>query len=139
MSKKIVSAILAATFVVLFAGIASAQERLKATVPFAFAVHGATLPAGTYYINNENGVLLIESTSTRSAAIVLSHPADGRDPKGTEPALVFTPHDGTYVLSQIWEPGGEGLAVASSARSRRATVDNQTSSAPIVVAATIGH
>ena len=42
------SAVLAAAFVGLFVGSASAQERVVANVPFSFFVRGKALPAGHY-------------------------------------------------------------------------------------------
>lgn len=140
MRKKSASAILAAVFVGLFAGAAGAQDLVKATVPFAFEVRGKTLPAGTYEIRNDEGLLFIWSTTTRAVAFVLSHPADGRDPAGANPALVFTASDGAYVLTQVWEPEGDGLAVVPpSTHARHATPETRTSTAPVVVAATVGH
>ena len=53
------SAVLAVAFTGLFAGAARAQERVVATVPFPFVVHGEQLPAGHYDLTNDDGVLSI--------------------------------------------------------------------------------
>ena len=46
--------------------------------------------------------------TNRSAAVVLTVHADGRDPAGTQPALVFTRSENAYQLSQIWESPSNG-------------------------------
>jgi hypothetical protein len=107
------SAVLAAAFVGLFVGSASAQETVVAKVPFPFVVRGEEFPAGRYEIRpNGDGVLSIRGTDNKSAIVVITTPADGRDPLGDQPSLVFTRvENDVYRLSQIWEAGTEGRAL----------------------------
>jgi hypothetical protein len=106
------SAVLAAAFVGLFVGSASAQETVVAKVPFPFVVRGEEFPAGRYEIRpNGDGVLSIRGTDNKSAIVVITIPADGRDPLGDQPSLVFTRFENVYRLSQIWEAGTEGRAL----------------------------
>jgi hypothetical protein len=128
---------LAIAFLGLFAATATAQETLKAKVPFPFAVRGEQLPAGTYEIIDDHGLLLIRGTTTRAGAFVLSYPADGRDPAGTDPVLVFVPSEQGYVLSQVWELGGGGLALPATG-SRHEKVKRSVSNAPVLVPMTAG-
>jgi hypothetical protein len=138
MNTRSAPAILVTAILGLFAATATAQETLKAKVPFAFAVRGETMPAGTYEIINDHGLLWIRGATTRAGALVLSHPADGRDPAGTDPVLVFVPSDHGYVLSQVWELGGDGLALQASG-SRHEKTTRSVSNAPVLVPLTTGN
>ena len=103
------SAVLAAAFVGSFVGSASAQETVVAKVPFSFVVRGEEFPAGRYEIRpSGDGVVWIKGTDNKSAIVVITMPADGRDPLGDRPSLVFTRYENVYRLSQIWEDGTEG-------------------------------
>ena len=44
----------------------------------------------------------------KSVAVALTVHADGRDPAGSEPALVFTRSENAYQLSQIWDSRSDG-------------------------------
>jgi hypothetical protein len=106
------SAVLAAAFVGVFVGSASAQETVVANVPFPFVVRGEEFAAGRYEIRpNGDGVLSIRGKDNKSAIVVITIPADGRDPLGDRPSLVFTRFENVYRLSQIWEDGTEGRAL----------------------------
>jgi hypothetical protein len=106
------SAVLAAVFVGVFVGSASAQETVVAKVPFSFVVRGEEFPAGRYEIRpNGDGVVSIRGTDNKSAIVAITIPADGRDPLGDHPSLVFTRYENVYRLSQIWEAGAEGRAL----------------------------
>jgi len=106
------SAVLAAAFVGLFVGSASAQETVVAKVPFPFVVRGEEFAAGRYQIRSHgDGVLLINGMDNKSAILVITIPADGRDPIGDQPSLVFTRLENVYRLSQIWEDGTDGRAL----------------------------
>ena len=109
------SAVLAVAFTGLFAGAARAQERVVATVPFPFVVHGEQLPAGHYDLTNDDGVLSIRGTHNRAVMIALTQRADGRDPAGDEPALVFIHYENQNLLSQIWGSETEGVALPERA------------------------
>jgi hypothetical protein len=43
-----------------------------------------------------------------SGAIVLTRAADGRDPAGDKPVLIFTRVENQYRLSTVWDSGTEG-------------------------------
>ena len=106
------SILLAAAFVGLSLGSASAQETVVAKVPFPFVVRGEAFPAGRYEIRTDGyGVLLIRGTDSGPSVFALTLPADGRDPAGDQPALVFTRYENGYRLSQIWDSRTEGRAL----------------------------
>jgi hypothetical protein len=100
----------------VFAARANAQERLTVNVPFDFVVRGIALPAGRYEVIEGVGeadpsVLIIRGDSTKAVAVALSAPADGNDPQGTKPTLVFSRVENRYVLSQVWNDASEGRRV----------------------------
>jgi hypothetical protein len=110
------SVVLAVAFVGLAVGTARAQERLVAKIPFPFIVRGEQLPAGSYEIVDNQGMITIEGTDSRdlaAAAVAMGTPASGQDPQGRQPALVFIHSENQYTLSQIWESDAKGLAVLS--------------------------
>lgn len=98
---------------------AYAQDTITARVPFDFVVHGETFHAGRYEVRMNAAVGSADVVSVRGQdgnafAFVLTTPASGHDPKGTEPALVFTRHENTYVLSQVWESDTVGRELSKS-------------------------
>jgi hypothetical protein len=105
------SAALAAAFVGLFVGSASAQETVVAKIPFPFVVRGEEFSAGRYNVSNEGGILTIRGMDNGAGMFALTIPADGRDPAGDQPALVFTRYENEYRLSEIWESNAEGFAL----------------------------
>lgn len=84
---------------------------IEVKVPFAFVVHGETLPAGQYLVTDDAGVVQFEGEhGTRAHAFLLTVPASGRDPQGNKPALVFAKRENQYRLQDIWESRDIGLA-----------------------------
>ena len=104
----------------LFAGMTGtqvyAQDTIIAKVPFDFVVDGHTFHSGRYEVKMEAAVANPDVVSVRSQngkafAFSLVMPASGHDPAGIQPALVFTRHENTYVLSQVWESGMNGREI----------------------------
>lgn len=98
---------------------AYAQDTITASVPFDFVVHGQPFHAGKYEVklNAATGtadVVSLRSQDGRTSTLVLTTPANGSDPKGHEPALVFTRHENTYALSQVWESDMTGRELPKS-------------------------
>jgi len=107
------SSVLAAVFLGMGVGSARAEEIVVAKVPFAFVVGDQEFPAGRYAFSTEDhNVLLIRSDDDRSERFVIVNAAGGRDPAGSQPALVFIHGENGYLLSQIWESDSDGLALA---------------------------
>ena len=112
------SVVLAVGFAGMFVGSARAQETLVAKIPFPFVVRGVTLPAGSYNLVEEQGLITIRGNGAqlKSAAVAMATPSSGQDPEGRQPALVFIhSEDGQYTLSQIWESDTKGLALTRRA------------------------
>jgi hypothetical protein len=130
------AATLAAAFVGVFVGSASAQETVVAKIPFPFVVHGEEFAAGRYRVSDEAGVLTIRGLDNGAGMFALTIRADGRDPAGDQPALVFTPYENEYRLSEIWESDGEGFALpepSGAPRPGRAGVTPAASAARTIV------
>ena len=105
------SSVLAAVFLGTFVASARAEDLITVKIPFPFVVDHKEYPAGRYDIRSDEdsgGVIWIEGMDNKSVAVALTVHADGRDPAGTEPALVFTRSENTYQLSQIWESRSNG-------------------------------
>jgi hypothetical protein len=82
--------LLAAAFVLCLGGSARAGT-VEVKVPFPFVVHGTTLPAGQYRVENDGPVVLLRGEKGNTAAMfVLANRAGGRDPAGDQAALIFT-------------------------------------------------
>jgi len=130
------SATLAAAFVGLFVGSAGAQDAVVAKVPFSFVVRGEEFAAGRYRVSDAAGILTIRGLDNGARMFALTIRADGRDPAGDQPALVFTPYERAYRLSEIWESDGEGFALpepSGGPRLGRAEVKPAASDAPTIV------
>ena len=90
-------------------------EVLKARVPFAFVVGGATLPAGEYELSFDDakmpGALRLRSRSGHGI-FVLTSKADLPRGSEDEPRLVFEKKEDRYVLTEVLDPGnGFGIEV----------------------------
>jgi hypothetical protein len=111
------SMLIAGAAVLLSAGAARADtfDTVKVKVPFAFMVHGQTLPAGEYRIGRlelDPSVLFIENTkNVNEATFVTTMPASGHDPQKDRPVVTFARHENQYVLKNIWESQDEGQTV----------------------------
>jgi hypothetical protein len=105
--------LLAAAFVVCLGGSAQAQdETIDVKVPFPFVVHGKTLPAGEYRVENHGAVVLLRGEKgTKANMFVLTNPSGSPDPAGDKPALNFTRSENQYRLTDIWESSSQGLEI----------------------------
>jgi hypothetical protein len=115
------SAALAAVFLGMFVASARAEEIITVNIPFAFVVDRHEYPAGQYDVRRSDDsadVVWIEGMTNRSAAAVLTVRADGRDPAGAQPALVFTRSQRVYQLSQIWESPSNGREITEPSGTR---------------------
>ncbi len=97
---------------------AQIQEAVKAKVPFAFKVDTKTLPAGTYMfrVSQDSQTVSVTPEAARDGealAMILTYVA-ARPFSGEEhdSHLVFDKVGNNYTLSEIWEPGFDGVVVA---------------------------
>ena len=106
------SGLWAAAFLMFSAGAARADV-IEVKVPFAFVVHGQTLPAGQYQVEREGSkvVLLRGEKGTKAAVFLMTMPATGKDPAGEKPALTFAPYEKQHRLTGVWESPTQGFAI----------------------------
>ncbi len=106
---------------------ASAQSvNVKATVPFNFIVHRATLPAGQYMLSSVDGngtALAIRNLDSNTSNLVLSNACESVKTSG-KTKLVFHRYAGRYFLSQIWMQGNNrGREISPGAREKEIAKD----------------
>ena len=106
---------LAAAMAVFVGGAAQASP-LQVKVPFAFSVHGQTLPAGLYRLDSTGPVLSIQGEGANHAAMfVMGTPASGTDPNGEQPVVTFTRYENQYRLADVWNSRTDGWAMSPTA------------------------
>lgn len=95
-----------AMFVLLTAGIGSAQDGIKVAVPFDFVVGTQNFSAGDYTLRSfsHNAELLQTPNGQTLTIINLPIAVESREARITA-KLVFHYCAGTYFLSQIWDAG----------------------------------
>jgi len=128
------SAVLAAVFLGTLVSPVHAQETVTAKVPFPFVVRGEECPAGRYEFTADGGLITMRGEDNASRVVAITQPADGRDPAGDRPALVFVRFEKEYVLSQVWESDGEGRALLRPSGTPK-HARNQTEQGSLVVLA----
>ena len=84
---------------------AQTKPRGKVEIPFAFHVHDAALPAGSYTVEEfkTTGTVLITNNETGKAILTLA-PAN-RSGSPEESKLVFNKYGDRYFLSELWFAG----------------------------------
>ena len=98
----------------LLVGVASVTraETLDVKIPFAFVVHGQTLPAGDYRVETEGPVVLLRGEhGNKAGAVFTMVPARGNDPAGDAPVLTFTHVETQYRLDTVWQSAAKGGSV----------------------------
>ncbi len=111
---KIRSLMLLSLFALLVAGAVYGQTHLiTANVPFAFTVAGRSLPAGQYSftvdIAEENVKVTGAAKGPNVLAPVLTQMASGIHTTATDAHVVFDKIGETYILSEVWYPGIDGV------------------------------
>ena len=109
MKKQI--ALLVVMFGVAMVGESVAQTvRMKASIPFDFAVNGSTLPAGEYNIQSygvaDGKTLRVGNASTHQGILVNSLDTSSVSASPST-KLVFHRYGNRYFLSQVWIQGEE--------------------------------
>ena len=86
---------------------AHANSVLETKVPFPFMVQNHAMPAGQYRIERDTlhpSLLVIRGErGVHATFVTLTRDAPGKDPAGNKATLVFTRHEKTYQLTDVWE------------------------------------
>lgn len=111
------AALVSAAFVVFFGGSARAST-IEVKVPFAFVVHGQTLPAGSYRLERDpmdpSVVVIRGEKGNTTSVMAVTMPVGGHDPAGDKPALTFKRNASEYQLVDIWNGPDQGREIAGS-------------------------
>jgi hypothetical protein len=84
----------------------------NATIPFAFELHGQTIPAGTYAVEqNIKSVTTLRNQATSRAVFIQTTGTD--EGKGAA-RLVFHRYGERYFLAEIWSPTQRGTVLHPS-------------------------
>ena len=124
MKKLLFLLVLMSLMLVLTGGSVNAQDRVTADISFAFTVMTTVLPAGSYALGQYGPppLLLIQESTSRKAACVLTTFVENDPFKEFEAKLVFRRYGEQYFLGQIWtghvgrqiQKSNEELKVAKS-------------------------
>ena len=121
---------------------AQAQEmRVKANIPFDFAVGKQILPAGEYTLVTEGSssdAVVIRSDDSKSAILSLTH-ACSSSRRSDKTKLVFHTLAGRYFLSQIWTEGNERGRQLPKSKMEVQLAKNGDLSGEFVLAANMTH
>ena len=137
--KRQISTLVSVLGLLLVAASANAQSlKVKANVPFDFAVEKSTLPAGTYSIgaiSSGSTVLLVRGAE--GANMIQSNAAVSLKPS-PDTHLVFHRYGGRYFLSQIWVQGEtEGRQLRMSRHEAEIAKSTQASEEDVIVLASL--
>jgi hypothetical protein len=117
--KKLFILLLLLLLAVLTAGSVYAQSKIKADIPFAFAVVDKTLPAGAYSaeLGSAEPSLFLRGTEN-SQAVALTFAIGGGLDWNVEPKFVFRRYGEQYFLAQVWMGAGNnvGREISKSAK-----------------------
>ena len=104
MKKLLFLLILMSLLVLLTGGSVNAQDRVIGDIPFAFTVVNKVLPAGSYAVGRYGPpvLLLIQKSTSREGACVLTTFVENDPFKEVEPKLVFRRYGERYFLGEIW-------------------------------------
>ncbi len=110
----------AASAVLLAAASAYAQQpaAVRINVPFGFTVEHTTLPAGEYMIANaavgSARLLALENVESRRTVLFAGDPLELAK-TAQQSSMVFTQHEGGYVLAEIlWAGYSSGVELPSA-------------------------
>jgi len=108
--------VLVATAALAAAPSVFASDILKSDVPFPFQVESKTLPAGTYEFKIDIPSETVEvrggSPPAGAEALIITRMAARPHPgPQAHPHIVFDKVGNTYTLSELWEPGADGILV----------------------------
>ena len=104
----------AALLACMAAAPAFGADIVTADIPFAFQAASRTLPAGTYDFTihrTQETVVVTNATKPKAPSATEIFITTLASPSSQEARIVFDKVKGTYVLSEIWQPEGDGILV----------------------------
>jgi hypothetical protein len=120
--------------------VASAQQQVVATIPFAFAAGAANLPAGDYNVKvtEANGMLrLTNLDNPKISAFVPANPAVSSGIQD-QSKLIFNRYGDRYFLSQVWTAGNStGKQLLKTAREKESAMIAKADTSQVVLVASL--
>ena len=113
----------------------NAQSKLKADVPFGFAIGNQALPAGTYSVQPvADHEIAVRNAESRKAIMHQVQSAERLNSPG--PKLVFHKYGDSYFLYEIWTGSNIGMEIPATAREKELKMARTEGPAPqeVVVA-----
>jgi hypothetical protein len=114
-----------------------AQDRLQASVPFAFSMNSDYMPDGSYEISPAGGsALVVRNLDTKkSCFLIASMHVEASQASGTPHAkLVFHKYGDQYFLVEIWSgQSNTGIALPESKREKELQIANNLDHQPELV------
>jgi hypothetical protein len=104
---------------------------MNCRIPFTFMVNGKALPAGSYLVANNNGILLVQGG--KDAAVVLSNGTSRPADRSGHGSVVFLKTGDRYDLIEVWSPDGSGREVRLSRKQVELRRDAATAPAERIV------
>jgi hypothetical protein len=89
--------------VLLGSNLAAQSNRLEAKIPFDFQMGKASLPSGTYTIDQNEGIVRFRGAGSGAASV--SFGADRKLANPSRGALVFQRYGNRYFLQAVQAPG----------------------------------
>lgn len=77
---------------------------LMANIPFSFQVGPTRMPAGTYVVHQNDGVLTVRQPGITGRATSLLTQSESRDAAVQAGMLEFNRYGDTYFLEAVWSP-----------------------------------
>ncbi len=121
---------------------AAAQDKVRASIPFAFNVGAKALPAGDYDVQRlSTNTMMIQEVNSHEAAMAITSATDPRNAEG-KVSLVFNRYGEDNFLSQILTPDSGRVLLKSKLEQRSAaraaeSAENQSGPRVIYVAASL--
>jgi hypothetical protein len=93
--------------VLLVSASASAEQVIKAQVPFPFHIGVSVMSSGSYTVDSRvaSEILRFTSADRKSSAMILFHASQSGLTR-TQPKLVFNKYGNEYFLYQVWAGDG---------------------------------
>jgi hypothetical protein len=127
--NRIILSVIAGLALVAVAAPRAQAEELKAFIPFEFRVDTATLPAGSYNINELTGTSTVQLRSMHGGVMVMTNRSTPKRGEWT-PQLTFVRYGDKYFLHEIRVSGERELTLQPSKAEREMQVASRDGKIP---------
>ena len=115
MKRRVTITAVALLVAFVMSGAMAYAGRISVDIPFPFLAGGKDWPAGKYTIDVlPNGRVQLTGPGGNQVFLPSVITMLGRHDRDADPELVFDKVDGKACLSEVWEPGKDGLLLLAS-------------------------